>query len=423
MARVETQPSAIFWGGSVQMVRAVKVLMFALVLSALFGTALKANTINSASCSSADVQTAINQAKTGDTVLIPGGSCTWSAVVTLNTAITLNGQGKTTITWAGGGQLSVGANGSANTFVTGFTFLGSFNNGGCPISFHTSFSPQSKTFRFYKNTLDDGNPANQGTLLCVDGTGPGLIDHNSFTTHHGADEVIHNLGQGPSDSSGWTTDVTPGGPNMIFIEDNAFTFLATGNPAYFWGSSAVQAYYGARTVFRHNTVEMMQVDQHGTCGSIDARWWEIYNNTFTTNAANASQSHYMALRGGSGVAFNNQHTGTNQVTGAIEVTEDCTSGTYPLANQLGRGINQGLSPAYIWGNGADMHIYSGNSTFVQQGRDYYLSSTQPSLMSILQTLTNTLSSAYTPYTYPHPLTVSTQSAGPAAPSNLAAVVQ
>jgi hypothetical protein len=386
--------------------------MFALVLSAFCGTALRASTINSASCSTADVQSAINQSKTGDTVLLPGGTCTWSAVVTVNAAITLNGQGKTTIVWAGGGQLSVVANGSANTLVTGFTFLGSFSNGGCPVIFHTSYSPQSKTFRFYKNTLDDGNPAAQGTLLCMDGTGPGLVDHNSFTTHHGADEVIHNLGEGAGNTSGWTTDVTPGGPNMIFIEDNSFTFLASGNPAYFWGSSAVQAYYGARTVFRHNTIEMMQVDQHGTCGSIDARWWEIYDNTFTTNAAN-------------GVAFDNHHTGTNQVTGTIEVTEDCTSGTYPLANQLGRGINQGLSPAYIWGNDADMKIYSGNPTYVQQGRDYYLSSTQPSVMNVVQLLTNTLSStySYTPYTYPHPLTSSTQSAGPAAPSNLAAVVQ
>lgn len=407
------------------MVRAAKVLMFALVLSTFFGPALRANTINSASCSTADVQSAINQSKNGDTVLIPGGSCTWSAVVTVNAAITLNGQGKTTITWAGGSQLSVTANGAANTLVTGFSFVGSFSNGGCPIVFHTSYSPQSKTFRFYKNTLDDGSPAAQGTLFCVDGTGPGLIDHNSFTTHHGADEVIHNLGEGPGSTSGWTTEVNPGGPNMIFIEDNTFAFLAGGNPAYFWGSSAVQAYYGARTVFRHNTVEMMQVDQHGTCGSIDARWWEIYDNTFTTNAANASQSNYMALRGGSGVAFDNHHTGANQVTGTIEVTEDCTSGTYPLANQLGRGINQGLSPAYIWGNDADMKIYSGNPTYVQQGRDYYLSSTQPLVMSIFQLLSNTISTtySYTPYTYPHPLTNSTQSAGLAAPSSLSAVVQ
>jgi hypothetical protein len=46
------------------------------------------------------------------------------------------------------------------------------------------------------------------------------------------------------------------------------------------GNSAVQSYNGARTVFRHNSLDFSQVDQHGTNGNIGARWWEIYDNTF-----------------------------------------------------------------------------------------------------------------------------------------------
>ncbi len=383
-----------------------------------------AATYTAKSCGASDVQAAINSASNGDTVLVPGGSCTWSAPVTISTAITLNGQGTTNITWASGGSLNVTANTAASSFVTGFHFIGRFTNGGCPINLSSSYAPQSQPFRFYGNTLDDGTNTAQGTLLCVHGTGPGLIDHNTFTVSYGADEVIHNLGQGADDPSGWTTDVIPGGSNMLFIEDNTFTYNASGNPAYFWGTSAVQAYYGARTVFRHNTVGMMQVDQHGTCGTIYARWWEIYENTFVTNVPNASQSNYMALRGGTGVVFNNHHTGVNQVTGSIELTEDCTAGIYPLTRQVGRGLNVTSSPAYVWGNDSDMNVGSGNTTYVQPGRDFYLSTTQPSNMVVSEALSNGLSAAYSyqPYTYPHPLTKSTKSSV-SAPTNLTAVVQ
>jgi len=382
-----------------------------------------AATYNAKSCAASDVQAAINQASNGDIVVVPGGSCTWNTPVKVTQAITLNGQGSTTITWATGGSLSVTANTVANTFVTGFHFSGRFINGGCPITFNTSYSPQSQTFRFYNNVLDDGTNTAQGTMLCVGGTGPGLIDHNTFTASTGADEVIHNLGQGANDASGWTTDVVPGGPNMVFIEDNTFTYNATGNPAYFWGTAAVQSYYGARTVFRYNTVNMMQVDQHGTCGMIYARWWEIYNNAFVTNVPNASQSNYMALRGGSGVVFNNHHAGVNQVTGSIELKEDCTSGSYPLPYQIGTGLNRNSSPAYIWGNDSDMSVGSTTPTYVQQGRDFYLSGPEPSSLKLFELSTNSISTtiSYQPYTYPHPLTKGSASVN--APTNLSVVVQ
>jgi hypothetical protein len=381
--------------------------------------------ITANSCSVSDVQAAVNAASTGYTVLIPGGSCTWSTTLNISTAITLNGQGTTTITWATGGQMNVTAQASTNTFVTGITFYGSLPSGGCPIQLITSFSPLSQTLRFYGNVLDDGSPSAQGTLLCVNGTGPALLDHNTFTAHHGADEVIHINGQGASDPSGWTTDVISGGPNAVFLEDNSFVFTAqafnggscsSGSPCYFWGTSAFQAYYGGRVVFRHNTVNMMQVDVHGSCSAIYGRWWEIYDNTWIT-IANSNQSNYSALRGGSGVFFGNTLTdGGNLVTGKIEVTEDCTSGSYPIADQIGRGISQNLSPAYIWGNSASMGILDGNSTYVQLNRDYYTSSTQPATLNFCENAANVaagcpVAAAYTPYLYPHPLTTFSGSIG------------
>jgi hypothetical protein len=376
----------------------------------------QAATINAASCSQADVQNAINSAHSGDTVTVSGGSCTWSSGVATSSsvAITLDGGGKTTIS----GTFTLNPNASAETRVTGFNFTA--NNGVV-----TAGSTSTSAFRVDHNTFTGG-----GTMLQASGNAPGLIDNNKFTGNAAA-EMIHNTGLGASDAAGWSDSVTPGSANMLFIEDNTFTFNASGNPAYFYGSSAIQSYYGARTVFRHNTLNNCQVDQHGTAGMVGARWWEIYDNTFTV-AANGNQSNYMALRDGSGLVFDNHVTNpsSNGATGTIELTEDATSGSYPLTYQVGLGVNQSKSPAYVWGNDSSMSVVSGSS-FVQAGRDYFVSSTQPSSLSRDEVASDTSSTkySYTPYTYPHPLQNGTSTSGgggsssPNPPSGLQALVQ
>jgi hypothetical protein len=246
------------------------------------------------------------------------------------------------------------------------------------------------------------------------GNGPGVIDHNSFTMGASA-EMIHNLGMGPNDASGWTDSVVPGSSNMVFIETNTFTYNASGNPAYDWGTHAVESYYGSRTVFRYNTLNMCEVDQHGTPGAVWARWWEIYNNTFNTNVANANQSMYIALRGGSGVVFNNNHTGTNTASQAgINIQVECgspgtqctSSNSYPQTYQIGRGMNQNLSPAYFWGNtdnGSPMNTGS-SAPQAQLNRDFYVSTSQPGSPMRWETTSDNSGTtySYTPYTYPYP---------------------
>lgn len=362
--------------------------------------------INAASCSSTDVQNAINSASAGDRVIVPTGTCAWSTAVTIpNTkGITVSGGVATIIS----GQLILNPNSSNGSRITGFTFTSNDAVG-------THGSKTTAAFRVDHNIFTGG-----GTMISTDGNAPGLIDHNTFTGNAAA-EMIHNLGTGAGDTSGWTDDVTPGGANALYIEDNTFTYNASGNPAYFWGTSAVQAYYGARTVFRHNTLNMAQVDQHGTCGNVGARWWEIYENTFYV-VLNGNQSNYMAIRDGSGVIFNNHKTGLpNGGAGSIELTDDCT-GTYPDLYQIGRGINQMYSPAYVWGNDSSMSVVSGNPSNVQQGRDYFLSATQPAglLRQELASDTSSTTYVYTPYIYPHPLQGA--SSAPTPPTGLAIVI-
>jgi hypothetical protein len=435
----------------------LKGLFFGLLLNVFFCVGAYANTYTAASCSASDMQTAINSTSNGDTVLIPASSCTggitWSSPITITTAITLNGQGAT-VTWASGGYILVTANSSGNTFVTGFNFQQGFTGGGCPVHFTSSNSPMTLPFRFYNNTFTDNGLQSSGvTMVCMSGLGPGLIDHNTFTVNHGADEIIHNLGAGsPTNYGGWSVDVTPGGPNMLFVENNTFTYNAVTSPAnnpagpyYFWGTSAIEDFYGSQLVFRYNTMNYVQVDAHGsspgTCSGSgtenSTRWYEVYNNTWNIPTANSNQSNYTDFRGGSGVAWGNTVNGAsnNTVEGGIEFTEDCTSGgTWPLNTQVGRGINENTGgPAYAWGNNSSMVVYSGNTNYVLAGSSLSACSHTPcdvvSLSSAPTTLTRCESAAdvtagcpvtytYTPYTYPHPLE---NAVPPSAPSNVQAV--
>jgi hypothetical protein len=93
----------------------IRWLLFTILLGTLFCTNAKANTYPAASCNSSDVQAAINSASNGDTVTVPGGTCTWSSGVTIaGRAITLTGAG-------GGGAVLYSS--STLSIATGSTTL------------------------------------------------------------------------------------------------------------------------------------------------------------------------------------------------------------------------------------------------------------------------------------------------------------
>jgi hypothetical protein len=331
------------------------------------------------------VSAAISSAANGDTVQCSpaGQSASWSGSVTIPSSkgITLDGNGATI-----NGQVVLNQNPDTSSRITRFHFTK--NN-----AVYTSGSKTSAPFRVDNNTFTVN--AGGSILLEVYGNAPGLIDHNSFNAPTNS-EMIHNYGMGAVDASGWSDDIIPGSPNAVYIEDNTFTNNGvSGNPAYFWGNSAVQSYYGARTVVRHNSLSMSHIDQHGTPGMIGARWWEIYENNFYI-VPNGDQDKSMGIRAGSGVIFNNHKTGRTDYKGNIVLYEEDSG--YPALYQIGRGKNQTLDPAYVWGNDSSMTVGSGSSN-VQANRDFYL----------------TPRPGYAPYVYPHPLTGVVQ---PAAPTNL-----
>jgi hypothetical protein len=184
------------------------------------------------------------------------------------------------------------------------------------------------------------------------------------------------------------------------------------------------------------------LEVHGTEGTIGGRWWEFYNNRFTNGA--------ICIRAGSGVVFNN--TGSMEFFAMLE--ED--SG-YPALYQVGRGQNQTLYPAYVWGNPRSPSLNQGGlcsnaaSNMVQLNRDVYIPTSGtalPATCAVGQgfwktdaggnwdttngtandgalykcTSANQWQLYYTPYTYPHPLQSGGSSAiPPAAPTNLSII--
>lgn len=324
------------------------------------------------------LQAAINNAGNGSTLSCTTGG-TWNSSVSIpgTKGITLDGRGF---------QINRGSTSSAlitiNTNPTSPTRVTNINLSETTAATLLIISGGFSNAKFRVDHSSFYTTAGSAILVKVNNSW-GLIDHCTLTGDS-ASEMIHNEAWGAGNDTGWTEDITPGSGDALYVEDCTFNKYNQ-NDQYFWGTSALQSYYGARTVVRYNTFNYCQIDQHGTLGMIGARWWEIYENTFHIPAAGGNQSTYMSIRAGSGVIFNNHKTGgVNGGSGGIELVEEDSG--YPALYQIGRGKNQISDPAYVWGNDAGMTVGSGSSN-VQVSRDYYTAA-KP---------------VYVPYTYPHPL--------------------
>jgi hypothetical protein len=402
-----------------------------------------AATIKAASCSSSDVQSAINSAANGDTVQLPsaGGTVQWSSRVSIpnSKGITLDGGN------SGGkgcqilGELDLSPGSGSGSRVTNFQFGGGDPGTGGFLELMGSLT--TTPWRADHNTFTQLK--SHSTMVYIYGNTVGLFDHNTLACPDNC-EMIHIMAANATDSSQWNNDLTPGSPLMTYLEDN--TFQNNSSSSSFNSCQTTEAAYGARYVERHNTIIFCKIDNHGTPGMIGGRWYEIYENTFNIDRSGGNQSQYMQLRAGSGVVFNNHKTGfANAGGGDIELLEEDTG--YPATYQIGRGINQTYSPLYSWGNDASMPVESGSSNVVA-GRDFFNSASQPDIMirseakadggivnGLLGSSPKTYS--YSPFTYPYPLNANGLPApsglaqspapppgqAPASPTNLSATVQ
>jgi hypothetical protein len=367
------------------------------------------------------VQAAIDAASTGDTVTIPAGSSTWAGTANVpsnkNLFITGNGVGSTIIDAGTPNNWAIDLNESA-TWVSGIEF----KNG--------LIEAWGLDWRVHHCKFDNGSTL-ATVVWCftqsLAGVHPrGLIDNNVIINGRiridGSAAMFGDTADPKPQHVLWHEDVVFGGSNWVFIEDNTFS----GDTQY----SSVDALYGGRYVFRHNTCTiqnsgnngyMLEVHSiHGT--SRGGRAWEIYENTIASPSGMWAGIGY--IRGGTGVIWNNTITGST-ASGLVlntardqgeDVDEtDCgrCNGTSPwdqntlgqagwrCRDQIGAGKDltlwtdvapyptQASEPAYFWGNTpntVDIN-YPATPGHIIDGRDYFNDTQRP---------------GYTPYTYPHP---------------------
>ena len=441
----------------------------------LIGASAHAATYVAASCAESAVQTAIALATNGDTVTIPACSQTnWTATLNISVGITLQGagQGSTILgdnvpkgTAANSCQdgspfITWSVNAPNSLRMTGMTIVGVATDPAVCSRGHIKINGSTHLMRIDHITI---NPA-QTASVYIDGDIWGVIDHfthvGGFVTGVRVEHMNWNGFSNWNDVWGdasWNAAISYGSGQGVYIEDSSFT--GTSGVA---SAAATDCYAGGRFVFRHNTVDTLDIGSHGADSDQRhraCRWMEIYNNNFTYSTINALG--FIAwIRGGSGVFYNNTITApgyTNKIVQAVncrDASAGCgggpnytpwgtcdgtspydqnTSGGYRCVDQPGSGTSNLLGPSpsgtvtpantwvgnisdpiYVWGNtlnGSSNNTTIG-STNVIVNRDYYVGTARP---------------GYTAYTYPHPLTQGAStppvSTAPAPPSNLLTTVR
>ncbi len=294
------------------MLIAFKSLVIAIVI-VLWSCLLEAQaaTINASSCSAANIQTAINAASDGDTVVVPPGNCTWSSSVTIpNTkGVTLQGagEGNTNITM-GGNKLVLQTSSSRKPVrVTGFSFIKSSGT-----SWDIQITGTAPNWRIDHNTFNAGNisggyQVRVGQDDCnVDSYTYGLIDHNDFTNRNFVTSIFMEWNRGSIDPIAcgdwvWSQPAQRGTAQALYIEDNTFSD-APGAAT----SQVIDCRWGCKYVLRFNTINNPWISTHSGCtnGGRDPIWQEIYNNTFT-QPGTPYGGNEIEMRSTSGVIFGN----------------------------------------------------------------------------------------------------------------------
>ena len=385
----------------------------------------------------ASVDSCISQADDGDTINVASGTDTWASVGWSNKNISLIGAGigQTNITLSANCSISVVADTKAGFRVSGFTFsIGSGDGSTASIQFKNNTATARSGFRVdscrFVTTENAGTGAHR--IIAVIGLAYGLIDSCTFDIGHimaglsvfpyvEATETVSNMGR-----ESWENNALDlGGPSAVYIEDCTFNYTGTEGQ-----SRTIDAAYGSRIVYRHNTSTDISPMTHwnngeGRRGPLKM---EIYENSFIANRLVLDVGW---LLGGTGVIFNNNVSGAGWSTAnwKFEERRSCTGdcgGTneidkntdgetgWACADQIGRGggayQSQPSVPFYIWNNGTAGVTLQGScdnpslqsahiiTTAHSNGdKDYCVGETT------MPTSCGTHTNTYVSYTYPHPL--------------------
>ena len=407
----------------------------------------KESVVKAASCSRADIQSAIDKARSGDVVEVPAGQCDWPdrAIATvLQKSLWIRGAGKDKTRIRRGFYINDSNTSEFDRALIGlFVFRcdattrvrfsdltlegngteGTFSNedGTFPHIVASDYGVKlfaCRDFRIHDARFTRfgyaGVEVNSQSLTGSPQDTQGLIDHNEFIGN-----LRHGWGYGV-DVNGVKNWPAPeyGSAHNVFIESNYFED----------NRHNVAAGYGARYVFRHN--EQVTTLRASNWGMVDAhgrtsrakddngqpktrgtRSFEVYRNVFRMRGIPSGTPGMSAtgpsIRGGDGVIFENVFDLGNRWTGGphsgdpigiyVTIESDYSDGTclrspveYPTEDQT--------TDLYIWGNTdyqgkANNNVSTGGDNwnrcdaFIKKDRDYHFGQ-RP---------------GYQPFVYPHPL--------------------
>ena len=319
--------------------RSIKIIVTTILLLLITNTAL-ADTHTAASCSYADVNTAVTASSAGDTVSVPPGLCDWGAnYLTVSQAIKLVGAGTsqttgTRITGTGNttygfGMFKIDTSSTESTFpfeITGFRIT--------PTAKNTNFiriSGAGSGWRihgnyFYKDLSTGDNDAVINIYPSSNTSHKlfGLIDNNVFENIK-----IYVTGTLPQANLSWKAAAQWGTDQATFIENNIFI-----RPRPYFDNS-IDAYQGARLVIRYNDFRNTRIEAHSACQSNirGARSYEVYNNRFSATDSSGGWAVALAMRAGSHVITRNVIAGVYSENGKVALDNRrsffdpaCTSG-------------------------------------------------------------------------------------------------
>lgn len=360
-------------------------------------------TVNAASCSQADVVSAIGAASAGDTVLVPAGNCTWSGFI-FNKAVTLQGVSRTSPTITMSGTTTVTLQ-SGRSGIRRMQFLTS----GDAVKFQVNGSWGDGPFVFGEADVYVNTGAASGNNFFRWGTpGGGVLYDLDINCSLDESFFKHKDDQNVSDwnqPSTFGTDDTTGTYN-VYVEDSTVTGCT--NQGFDFDDSS-------RSVFRYNTLDASSWNSHGFATSaVGNRHFEIYNNNFGEDES-VNQNWQLWIRGGTGLIYDNVITDLNGGTwgdkGEIELSNRSSGDgggqypggccdTYACIRQIGQdhnGTSQFTNPIKLWGNTGGFAVSlratwgscgGALSNFIQQNRDWQFEAGPIG--------------GYTAYVYPHP---------------------
>lgn len=337
------------------MPRIVISLLFGFVLSACFSAKAQASTINAASCSSSDVQAAINSAAGGDVIAVPSGTCTWTTQVSVPAEkLSLIGQSTCTNAGASKGACTdntvitladtsaeafAATNATASNFVdvSGFTFkLGSSSFSQGEMVFAGPSWPPTVAFRFHGNHLIVSSAG--GPVFLLISQAYGLVDSNVWDVQNASgNPALMDIfaDWGTAGFKSWQLLQAFGNNQAVIIETNTFNFADRDTEGVYDG------YAGARVVLRYNYI-LNDTDWggHGTDsgGYRSVMSYEDYKNTYVNDSSYAQPIFYM--RGGTALVWGNTYSGaTGWQAGALN---------YYRVDQITDAVGWGIADGTKW---------------------------------------------------------------------------